>query len=277
MHCDETTVQVLKESGKEAQSKSYMWLYRTSGDSKEAIVLYEYQPDRKYDRPKAFLKGFKGYIHSDGYEAYHGLSDGVVICGCFAHARRKFDEALKILKPHEQIGSKALAGKTYCDKLFEIERKLADYSSEDRYKKRLELSKPVLDEFLNWLNTCGALPKSALGKAVSYTLNQWKYLNNFLLDGRCEISNNRAERSVKPFVIGRKNFLFCDTVRGAKSSSIIYSIVETAKENGLNPMKYLTYIFETMPNIAFKKNPELIEDLLPWGTLPKECYISKKD
>ncbi|WP_395939494.1 IS66 family transposase [Clostridium sp. DJ247] len=277
IYADETVLQVLKEPGKTPQSNSYMWLYRTSGDTEKPIVLYEYQPDRTGKRPKEFLEGFKGYLHTDGYGAYHSLSKNITVCGCWSHARRKFDEALKSMRPSEQIGSKALAGKNYCDKLFAIERDLANLTAEERYKKRQKLSKPILEDFLSWLKECKVLPKTALGKAVNYTLDQWKYLQNYLLDGRCEISNNRAERSIKPFVIGRKNFLFADTVRGAKSSAIIYSIMETAKENGLNPFNYLTYLFEKMPNSDFENNPDVFEFLFPWGNLPKECYLKKKD
>ena len=276
LHADESVIQVLKEPGKPPQSNSYMWLYRTSGDTRHPIILYEYQPDRQKKRPKEFLEGFKGYIHTDGYEGYHSLPQDIIVCGCWAHARRKFDEALKSLKPLEQIGTKTFAGKNYCDQLFSIERKLIDCTSKERHQKRLELSKPVLDEFRTWLQSLGSLPQSALGKAVNYTLGQWKYLENYLLDGRCEISNNRAERSIKPFVIGRKNFLFADTVRGAKASAIIYSIIETAKENGLNPMKYLTYLFEKMPNWDFRNNVDLFELLFPWSNqLPQNCYIKK--
>lgn len=277
LHADESVLQVLKEPGKSAQSNSYMWLYRTSGDTEHPIVLYEYQPDRKAKRPKEFLEGFKGYMHTDGYEGYHNLPAAITICGCFAHARRKFDEVLKTVKPSEQTGSKALEGKNYCDQLFSIERKLVECIPEKRYEKRLELAKPVLDEFYSWLKLVNALPKTALGKAISYTLGQWKYLANYLLDGRCELSNNRAERSIKPFVIGRKNFSFADTARGAKASAVVYSIIETAKENGLNPMNYLTYLFERMPNLDFKNNPDLFEILFPWGKLPKECYIKKNE
>lgn len=276
LHADETTLQVLKELGKPAQSKSYMWLYRTSADSNNNIVLYEYQPDRAHKRPQEFLNGFKGYLHVDGYEAYHKLSEDIIIVGCFAHARRKFDEALKSIPKQEQVGSKALEGKNFCDKLFKIERDLHELSSEDRFENRKELSNPVLEKFHEWLNSCNALPKSALGKAVTYTLNQWKYLENYLLDGRTELSNNRAERSIKPFIIGRKNFLFSATPKGAQSSATVYSIVETAKENGLNPMKYLEFLLEKMPNIDFRNNPKQLEELLPWADLPKECYVPKK-
>ncbi|WP_106061456.1 IS66 family transposase, partial [Clostridium vincentii] len=254
IHADETVLQVLKEPGKKAQSNSYMWLYRTSGDTDSAIVLYEYQPDRTAKRAKQFLEGFQGYLHVDGYAAYHNLPADISVCGCWSHVRRKFDEALKSIKPSECIGSQSLQGKTYCDKLFAIEKSLDKCTIEERYIKRQELSKPILKDFLAWLKTSDVLPKTALGKAIYYALSQWKYLENYLLDGRCEISNNRAERSIKPFVIGRKNFLFSDTVRGAKASATIYSIVETAKENGLNPMKYLTFLFEKIPNMDFKND-----------------------
>ena len=181
----------------------------------------------------------------------------------------------KTIKPSEQIGTKALTGKNYCDQLFSIEKKLLECTSEERYKKRLEMAKPVLDEFYAWLKSFGAVPQSALGKAVNYTLGQWKYLVNYLQDGRCEICNNRAERSIKLFVIGRKNFMFSDTVKGAKASAIAYSIIETAKENGLNPMNYLSYLFERMPNVDFKNNLDVFESLFPWGQLPENCYIKK--
>ena len=274
---DETVIQVLKEPGKPPQSDSRMWLYRTGDDGGPPIVLYEYQPDRKAKRPKEFLEGFKGFLHADGYEGYHSLPEDIIICGCWSHARRKFKEVLKSLKPSEYLGSKALAGKTYCDQLFQIEKNLSECTPEERYEKRLELAKPILDVFYAWLKSVDVLPQSALGKAVNYTLGQWEYLDNYLLDGRCEISNNRAERSIKPFVIGRKNFLFADTVRGAKASAIIYSITETAKENGLNPMNYLSYLFEKMPNVDLKSNLDIFGLLLPWGKLPENCYVKKSD
>lgn len=213
-------MQVLREPGKAAQTDSYMWLYRTSGDTDMPIVLYDYQPDRKTKRPAEFLKGFKGYLHTDGYGGYHGLPDEIVIVGCWAHARRKFDEALKGLPDKDQAGSLALRGKQYCDSLFAIERTLDNCTHEERHTKRQELAKPVLDEFLSWLSSLRPAPKSGLGKAVHYALEQWNYLKRYLLDGRLEISNNRAERSIKPFVIDRKNFLFANTSGGAKASAL---------------------------------------------------------
>lgn len=271
LHADETTLQVLREPGKTAQSKSYMWLYRTSGDAAHPIVLYEYQPDRKKERPKNFLERFRGYLHTDGYAAYHSLPAGITVVGCWAHARRKFDEALKVLAQKDRADSAALVGKAYCDRLFELEKQLAELPAEKRWEKRQELATPVLDAFLSWLHSLNT-GKSALGKAVQYTLDQWKYLERYLLDGRLEISNNRAERSIKPFVIGRKNFLFSNTPKGAKSSAIWYSMVETAKENGLNSYEYLVVLLRELPN----RPRETWADFLPGGRgIPDTCICPK--
>jgi len=262
LHADETTLQVLREPGKTAQSKSYMWLYRTGGDAEHPIVLYEYQPSRKHEHPEAFLKNFKGYLHADGYDGYHALPENITVVGCWAHLRRKFDEALKIIDKEKREGTDSLRGKRYCDQLFEIERDLASLMPEERFEKRQEFSRPVMEEFFAWINSLGALPKNPLGIARHYALSQRKYLERYLLDGRLEISNNRAERSIKPFVIGRKNWLFANTVRGAKASAVIYSLIETVKENGLNPYEYLARVFRVAPNLA---DGDSMEMLLPWN------------
>jgi len=263
LHADETTLQVLREPGKPAQSKSYMWLYRSGGDDSNPIVLFEYQPDRKASRPADFLKNYKGYLHADGYDGYHKLPDKIIVVGCWAHARRKFDEALKSLPVKDRDGSSAFIGKRYCDKLFKTEESYVSLTPEDRHKHRLKYSKPVLDEFYAWAEVLKPLPKSGIGKAVHYLLSQKKYLERFLLDGRLELSNNRAENSMRPFVIGRKNFLFANTPRGAKASAIMYSLIETAKENGLNPFKYLTYIFKYAPQMDIINDIEGLKLLLP--------------
>jgi transposase len=269
LHADETTLQVLHEPGKPPQSKSYMWLYRTSGDADPPIVLYEYQPDRRSERPQEFLKGFRGYLHTDGYSGYHCLPEGITVVGCWAHARRKFDEALKGLPEKARAGSLALRGKQYCDRLFAHERKFVGLSAEERRKKRDEHSKPVMAEFFRWLQTLNVSGKSAFGSAVRYALEQWEYLARYLLDGRLEISNNRAERSIKPFVIARKNFLFANTPRGAKASAIMYSLIETAKENRLNPYEYLVYILKKATGLNMS-DPEQINTLLP-EYAPEAC------
>jgi transposase len=278
LYADETTLQVLHEPGRKPTSTSYMWLYRT-GNEGPAIILYDYQKTRGKEHPCKFLSGFKGYLHVDGYAGYNGLSN-VTLVGCWAHARRKFDEALKALPASKKSASvTAREGLGFCNQLFAIERELKDSNREERYTIRLERSQPVLEAFSTWLHTqkASVLPKSALGQAIQYCLNQWDKLVGFLKDGRLEIDNNRSERSIKPFVIGRKNWLFSNTPRGARASSIIYSMIETAKENGLNPFSYLTYLFEKLPNMDIQ-DKEALDRLMPWSpTIPLVCRVFKKN
>ena len=273
LHADETTLQVLKESGKSTTSKCYMWLYRTSGDAAEPIVLYDYKPSRKPENAKAFLEGFSGWLHADGYQGYHTLPESIRVVGCMAHARRKFDEALNVLPKEAQVGSEAAKGVAYCTKLFNIEKEIADLPIEEKLKERREKAQPVLDAMYAWANelipkTAG---KSALGKALNYLVEQWKYLVRYLEDGRLELSNNRAERSIKPFVMGRKNWLFANTPAGATSSAVIYSIIETAKENGLDPYRYLLWIFREAPKVK-EKDDSWFKTFLP-SSAPESCKV----
>lgn len=263
LHADETTLQVLHEEGKTPQSKSYMWLYRTGRWSPRQIVLYEYQPDRKMERPRGFLQEFQGYLHAVGYAGYHGLPEDIVVVGCWAHARRKFDEALKSIPEKSRAGSLAMKGKQYCDRLFVLERKYEQLSTQDRQKCRAEKSLPILEDFFRWIHSFDQMGRSSFGDAIRYVLGQEIYLRAYLLDGRLEISNNRAERSIKPFVIGRKNFLFANTVRGAKASGVMYSLIETAKENKINPYDYLVWVMKQAPGLDLKNNPDKAALLLP--------------
>ena len=276
LHGDETTLQVLKESGKASTSKSYMWLYRTSGCAKVPIVLYEYQPSRKAAHAEEFLKGFSGWLHADGYQGYHKLPENIRVVGCWAHARRKFDEALQTIPKDDRKGSLAATGECYCTRLFQLEEALAELTPEERYTKRLELEKPVLDALLAWANETAAktAPKSTLGKALHYLLEQWPYLVRYLEDGRLELSNNRAERSIKPFVMGRKNWLFANTPAGAQSSAVIYSLIETAKENQLDPYRYLLWVLKNAPVLS-QTDKAWAEKLIPCKA-PQECYIPQK-
>ena len=269
LHADETTLQVLQEPGRKAQTKSYMWLYRTSGDAKYHIVLYEYQPSRKAEHAEEFLNGFSGYLHADGYQGYHKLPEDIRVVGCWAHARRKFDEALNALPPGKRDGSAAYIGLDYCNKLFAREEQFKGLSPEDRTKHRLKEEKPILDALLAWANSVPAAPKSALGKALHYLQEQWPYLIRYLEDGRLELSNNRAERSIKPFVIGRKNFLFANSPLGAQASAVIYSLIETAKENQLDPYRYLLWVLEQAPNL-FLTDRAWAEKLTP-DNAPAVC------
>ena len=273
LHADETTLQVLKESGRSSTSKSYMWLYRTSGCAEHSIVLYEYQEDRKAKHAEEFLDGFSGWLHADGYQGYHKLPERIRVVGCAAHARRKFDEALTALPKEQQQTSKAAEALCYFAKLFQLEQSFAELKPEERYTKRLEQAKPVLDALLAWANDLipRTAPKSALGKALHYLKEQWPYLVRYLEDGRLELSNNRAERSIKPFVMGRKGWLFSNTPAGAQASAVIYSLIETAKENGLNPYQYLLWVLRNAPQLS-ETDEAWAEKLLP-ASAPEECYM----
>lgn len=276
IHGDETVLQVLKEPGKTAQSKSYMWLYRTSGEAKHQIVLYDYQPDRKHTHPEEFLNGFSGYLHADGYDGYHKLPDSIIVVGCWAHLRRKLFDALKTLPKDKQSGSNAAKGVVYCDRLFQLEKRFALLASEKRLRERERLSRPLIDEFYEWIGHLNVLPNTLLGKAAYYAQSQRKYLERYLLDGRLEVSNNRAERSIKPFVIGRKNWLFSNTPSGARASAVYYSIVVTATENGLNPFEYLRWIFTNAPNLGKPGYAATIVDLLPDSKkIPQKAFVPK--
>ncbi len=265
LHADETTLQVLKEPGRAAETKSFMWLYRT-GCIGPPIVLFEYQPTREGEHPRRFLEGFRGYLHVDGYPGYRDIP-GVTLAGCWSHLRRKFDEAIKGLPPkHRASGTKVREALEQINRLFMIERELAKLSPEERLKARDVRSRPIVEGFRRWLDDIGlmVLPKGLFGEAVGYGVKQWPKLVRFLEDGRVELSNNLAERSIKPFVIGRKNWLFANTPRGAKASAVIYSIVETAKENRLDPYAYLSHLFEKLPNLESRGNEDL-DPLLPWN------------
>lgn len=272
LHSDGTVIQVLHEEGRSAQTKSCEWVYRTSGCSKHKIVIFDYQETKEKGHPQAFLKDFEGFLHTDGAQAYHSLRSGIVVVGCWAHARRYWENLLKALPRDKRKGSDAERGVAFINKLFELERefKRQNLTPEERYAKRLELSKPVADAFFAWAGNLGALPKSPLGKPVQYSLSQRPFLENVFMDGRLELSNNRCERSIKPFVQGRKAWLFSNTPDGARASSIMYSLVETAKENGLHPYHYIKFLLETLPNTTSSS----LESLLPWsGSLPDYCRM----
>ena len=186
---------------------------------------------------------------------------GAIHVGCWAHARRKFDEALRAV-PKGKRSPTAEQGVAYCSQLFKLEEKFKDLSPEERKEQRLKQEKPVLGAMLAWANTRNAAPKSKLGIALNYLKNQWDDLAAYLQDGRIELSNNRAERSIKPFVISRKNFLFANTARGAKSSAVMFSLIETAKENGLDPYRYLTWLLNEAPMLAIT-DPDWAASLVP--------------
>ena len=270
LHADETILQVLNEPGRPHTARSFMWLYRT-GRYSPPIVLYDYQPTRGREHPAKYLNDFTGYLHVDGYTGYENLSK-ITLAGCWAHARRKFVEAIDALPAEKRAkgGTKAHEGLTFCNTVFAIERDLHEVTPQERRVGRELRTLPVLEAFKTWLDATAinALPKSPLGEAVKYCIRQWNKLTAFLADGRLEVDNNRAERSIKPFVTGRKNWLFANTPTGADASATVYSIVETAKENGLDPLKYLTFLFEQLPLVSTATG---LDDLLPWSSAPQSA------
>ena len=268
IHADETVLQVLKEPGRKATTESRMWVY-TSGRSPTPAILFEYQPTRSGQHARRFLEGFSGYLQTDGFSGYNAVPN-VIHCGCWAHLQRKFEEAIP--DGADAKTSKAAIGYDYCNRLFAMDKKWEGLSDERRHEERLVNMKPLLDEFWQWVSALNPLPKSNLGKAVTYAMNQKDSLNNILLDGRIELSNNRAENAIRPYVTGRKNWLFADTTRGAKASAIVYSIIETAKANQLNPYMYLVYLLSKLPGLK-ELTKESLTPYLPWcPELPPWCH-----
>lgn len=280
IHADETGLQVLNEPNRKATTKSYMWLYRT-GRADPPIILYEYRTTRAGKYPEKFLEGFNGYLHVDAYAGYNRVKN-VVLVACWAHAKRYFVDALKAMPDNDKKNKYPVTqeGIDYCNKLFSLEKKFTkeELSYEERYEARQNSSKQVIDEFELWLKKYSpkVLPKSGLGKAIKYCKNQLNDLKVFLKDGRLEMDNNRAERTIKNFVIGRKNWLFANSTKGADSSAVVYSVTETAKENNLIPFKYIEYLLTKLPNMD-TENLELIDKLLPWSEdLPDELKLKNK-
>jgi len=260
---DETRVQVLNEPERKAQTDSFMWLYRTGEDGLGTIILYEYSPTRAGDNATNFLSGFSGYLCCDGYSGYNKVSYIKRSC-CWAHVRRYFIDAVP--KGHQyDYSNPAVQGVEFCNRLFKFEEdfRKKGYSHDKIKEMRLLKEKPVLEAFWSWLDGLRPVRNSRLEKAVTYVNNRRQYLETYLEDGRCSFSNNLAENAIRPFTIGRKNWLFSNSVAGAKASAIVYSIVEMAKANNLNIYQYLEYLLETRP--SKKMTDEELELLAPWN------------
>lgn len=277
LHADETKIEVMNEKGRKNTTDSFMWIYGTCKESKIPIRIFEYQPTRNGDHPKKFLEGFHGHLITDAYQGYEKV-ENITRCFCWAHLRRHFADALPadINKPEATLPSNAIE---YCNKLFKIEEQIEKLTPKEKQKQRQERSKPILDAFWSWVleNKDSCLPKSKLAKAFGYALNQKDGLMNFLQDGNVAISNNLAENSIRPFTVGRRNWLFSGSPEGATASAAVYSIVETAKANGLNPYEYLRYIFKYLPGVCFDEEPEFLEEFLPWNPEVQEfCKKAEK-
>ncbi|WP_425359760.1 IS66 family transposase [Clostridium beijerinckii] len=279
IHADETYLKVIEENGKDSNSKRFMWLYR-SGGIENPVILYDYQKTRSGSCAEEFLEGFSGYLQTDGYDGYNKVKN-IKRLYCMAHIRRKFFEIISSLSPEALKQSHALEGFNYCEQLYEIEKELReqymgsdDYYA-DRHIIRLKKSAPILKKFQEYVDNeiVDALPKSPLGKALAYAQKLLPYMRTFLTNGCLEIDNNAAERAIKPFVIGRKNWMFSKTSKGASSSALLYSIIETAKANGLVTEKYLVYLFEVLASSEIKER-DILEKCMPWSeNIPDQLRV----
>jgi hypothetical protein len=243
-------------------------------------VLFDYSPGRGAEYPKAFLSGYSGYMHCDGYSAYRVLvkeddtgPHGLVIVGCLAHARRKYDDIIKALAKGASIkGTATETALAYIRSLFKIEDKIKEYSDEDRLAYRQKYALPIVDEYFAWLKSIAGSCTGAIEVAVRYSLNMEKDLRVYLTDGRLEISNNFGENAIRPFCVGRRNWLFCDTQNGADASAVCYSIIRTAEAYGVDAFEYLKYIFETLKDADIDTFD--MEALMPWSpSFPLKCTV----
>jgi transposase len=276
VQCDETPFQVLKEPGKRAQSQSYLWVLR-GGDREHPLIYYEYDPSRSAEVPKRLLREFRGFLQTDGYEGYTALGrePGIVHVGCWAHTRRKFDEALRGQGKVKKKGAKRTAKESRARQalsqiqaLYRIERELKDVSVEERYVARQERTKPLIEKLRAWLDASidSVPPQSLTGKALHYMHRQWPKLVRVLDDGRIPLDTNLVENAIRPFVVGRKNWLFADTVAGARASANLYGLIETAKANRIEPGRYLAHLFAILPAVT---SHQQIVDLLPQNVDPE--------
>ena len=262
IHMDETTLQVLDEPGKTAQSKSYMWVMTSTGS--QPVCVFHYADNRGQQVPMQLLSSENHAIMVDGYEWYQKACNeyGITRLGCWAHARRKFKEAQDLQKKGKT--GKADQALAYIQNLYTIEKKIKDEPPDKRQQIRQEEAKPILDKLAKWMEKSiqTVAPKTKIGIAFVYLHNQWDRLTAYLEDGCYPIDNNAAERAIRPFAIGRKNWLFSKSQAGAKASANLYSLIETAKANDLNAYDYLQCIFKELPNA---RSVEQIESLLPWN------------
>ena len=267
---DETPMQVLKEDGRRAETKSYFWVVRTGEDGMKPIVLYNYTATRAGDNIKTFLTGIEPgyYFMTDGYQGYNKLKDAKRCC-CWAHVRRYLLEAIP-KGMEKDYSNPAVQGVLYCNKLFEYERtyKEKGLSYKQIEKRRLKDQKPVIEGFLSWLKQVDPGSNGKLKKAITYIGNRQEYLMTYLEDGRCSLSNNLSENSIRPVTVGRKNWLFSDTPDGAKANALYLTIVEMAKIYNLNLYEYLKYLFDNRPNKSMTDDE--LEKLAPWNARVQE-------
>lgn len=283
IHCDETRIQVIGEPDQKGSTQNWMWVYLTDGYSgSPQMALFDYERTRAGYHPVKFLDGrFHGYLTCDGYQAYHGLDDSITVTGCFTHARRRFDAALTALKRDftkeqlkETVSYQAMAR---IGILYKAEELIKNKTPEERYEERQKQARPVVDALFEWLHSMeDSVDRSSLiGDAILYTLNQEPYLRRYLDDGHLSIDNTSAERAIKNFAVGRRNWLFAKSIRGADASAVVYSITETALLNGLKPYVYLTYVLDQIRQMGPFPKPKELDRLLPWSDNLPEGFRTK--
>ena len=283
IHCDETRIQVIGEPDQKGSTQNWMWVYLTDGYSgSPQMALFDYERTRAGYHPVKFLDGrFHGYLTCDGYQAYHGLDDSITVTGCFTHARRRFDAALTALKRDftkeqlkETVAYNAMAR---IGILYKVEELIKNKTPEERYEERQKQARPVVDALFEWLHSMeDSVDRSSLiGDAILYTLNQEPYLRRYLDDGHLSIDNNSAERAIKNFAVGRRNWLIAKSIRGADASAVVYSITETALLNGLKPYVYLTYVLDQIRQMGPFPKPKELDRLLPWSDNLPEGFRTK--
>jgi transposase len=256
VNIDETPLQVLGEPGRPNTSKSYMWAFR-GGLIDRPVLIFQYHPTRSGEVARKFLEKYHGYVQTDGYSGYDDFDrqPGIIHVGCWSHGRRNFTDVIKAMPGGKKAAKKkegvATTALSYIGQLYEIERQAKEkgLQPDEIYQLRQERSKPILEKLKKWFEEKypHTPPKGLLGKAISYCLNRWKSLERYLEDGRLKIDNNLIENAIRPFALGRKNWLFSGNPRGAKASAALYSLIETAKANGLDPYWYLRFLFERLP------------------------------
>lgn len=280
IHADETPVQVMRIDGEKIRNgkKTYMWVYRSKpSQDGHHVILYDWQPSRRADHPREFLKGLSGTVVTDGYQVYHKLGSELPdldIAGCWIHTRRPFAEYIKSIGPDNAKGTIAKEAYDRITEMMHIDNGFDDLPSSDRKIQRQKVLKEKVDFYFAWVKDkySQVAHNSAIGKALAYSINQEKYLRVFLDNGDVPMDNNPAEQAIRPFTIGRKNFVLMGSDNGARASAMIYSLAETAKANNLNPYKYFEMLLTVIPNHMEDKNLAFLDELLPWSpTVQQKC------
>ena len=251
-----------------------MWVLASGETEKKKGVIFKYSQSRSGDVAQKLLQGYRNILVTDGYSGYNGLEEDVERAECWAHTRRYFYESVPLDSNKKMITTAdGYTGVKYIDELFKIEKEIAELKIEEKVKVRQEKSAPILKKFYEWVYSTSKkyITNKKLKNAITYAINQEKNLSKFLEDGRIPLTNSKAERAIRPFAVHRKNWLFADTVEGAKANAVYYSLIESAKVNNLNIYKYMNYLFEVLPQLEEEQTEDTIEKYLPWSKeLPED-------